>query len=420
MSSHGTFAARSSWALVTIITIALLAGFAIHNVAYASDGLTAGASTITTVPGDDGDADNMKNEANVYSVYRYGWQDGRAYFDRKSTVKTLDVTGDTYPDTIKVTSTKSSSNSPFLSGIYVSINGKTMKIMPLEGIDRAAVSVITLKNNEPYLWIATAQNNSKVIQRLFHYQNGHLHRVFTNADLSKRNTSNCYISKIEPSGNSLDVTYTFVTSVTGLTKATYTYKYKNGALTRTSDTTSKIKYATTSTGYFTKSKLTAAGQFTAYKSTSSNTKAFTVNVKKKVQPVSITLKGNKMYYKIKYSGKNGWLPCPKIKRESKHSPYTLFYETYGKVNLRTSIPGYSRDKYYKASDLQLYSDHSLLIARNWIYARSGKTFSTPELKQYFKSKSWYKADRLRYFTDQDKANIELIIAIEENRGSLYI
>lgn len=420
MSSHSTIALRSSWALVTIITVALLAGFAVQKVAYANDGLTAGASTVTTVPGTDGDADNMKNEANVYSVFRYGWQDGRVYFDRKSTVKTLDITGDTYPDTIKVTSTKPSSNSAFLNKIKVSIEGKTVKTVKFSNIDRAAVSVITLKNNEPYLWIATARSNSKVQQTLYHYEKGKLKKVFSNSDLSKKNTSNCYISSIDPSGNSLNVTYTLVTSVTGLTKATYTYKYKNGAMSRTSDTTSKIKYATTDTGYFTKSKLSSAGKFTAFTDIYLDEKAFTVNVKKKVQPVSITLMGNKLYYKIKYGSKTGWIACPKIKRESKHSPYTMFYETYGKVKLKTSIPTYSRSKYYKASDLQLYSDHSLLIARNWIYARSGHTFSTPELKKYFKSKSWYKADRLRPYTDQDKANIELIIAIEENRGSLYI
>ena len=423
MSSQNRIAIRSSLLFVTLLGVALLAGIAAHQVAYAEEiGLAAGSSTVTTVPGDDGDADNMQDQANTQPVFRYGWQNGRVYFDTKVTDKTLDITGDTYPDTIKITGSKPTSSSPYLNRIKIYINGKCKKTVSLNNIDRAGVFVITLKNNKPFLWVSTVQKNSKATQTLYQYKKGKLVKVMSNSDVAKKNTSNSYVSGVNASGNSIDFTYTFVTSVTGLTKATYTYKYKGGTLVRTSDTTKMIRYATESDGYFTKSKLTAAGKFTAYKKTDLETPAFTVKVDKKVQPLAISIKGNKLYYKIQYGSKTGWITCPKIKKESKHAPSTLFYETYGKVNLKTSIPEYSKDTYYKASDLQMYTDHSLFIARNEIWARAsaGKTFSTPELKAYFKQKSWYPVKKARSFTDQEWANIKLIQSIEEGRGSLYV
>ena len=423
MSGRSKVVAGSSWALVAALAVALILGFTTTRVAYASDvSIMAASDIVTTVPGDDGDASNIKGYTNFSPVFRYGWQQGRAYSDRQATFKTLDITGDTYPDTIKVTSTKSSSSSPYLNKVKIAINGKNKKTISASGIDRVAVSVMTLKNNKPFLWVEVVRKNSKVSQTLYQYQNGKLKAVLSNADFAATNTSNCYVSYISSSGNTLKFTYTIATSVTGLTKMTYTYKYKSGTLQRTSNTTSKISYVTKSNGGFTKNKVTAAGKFVAYKNTKLDTQAFAVKVDKKVQPVSVTFSGGKMYYKLKYGGKTGWIACPKVKKQSKHAPSTMFYETYGKVKLSTSIPTYSKDTYYKAADLQQYSDHSLFIARNEIAARSSatKTFSLPELKSYFNAKSWYPVKTARTRTAAENANIKLIQSIEENRGSLYV
>ena len=49
----------------------------------------------------------------------------------------------------------------------------------------------------------------------------------------------------------------------------------------------------------------------------------------------------------------------------------------------------SSTRLYSASELQSYSQYELMLARNEIYARHGRSFNDQEIRQYFQSKSWY-------------------------------
>ena len=141
MSSHSKAAARSSWALVAALVTALVWGFATHQVAYADEEtLISGSTIVKTVPQGDGDAANIKGYTNVCPVFRYGWQEDKVFFNSSATVKTLDITGDGDADTIKVTSSKSSSSSPYLNKVKIAINGKTKKTIKASGIDRVAIA----------------------------------------------------------------------------------------------------------------------------------------------------------------------------------------------------------------------------------------------------------------------------------------
>lgn len=411
---------RGAMALAAALLVALAASFAVCQSAYAEVG-TLAKGTVTTVARG-GDAENMKGYTNVRALYRYGWQDGREWNTKSATVKTVDVDGDGYGDTIKVVGAKSSANSPYLNSLKIDVNGDRVRHIRQSGIVRVAVSVFTLKNNMPFLWIEYVTKTGKTYQAMYKCRSGKIKRMFSNYDMKLRNTSNQCITHFASSGNNLHVTFTLTTTVTGESRAVYTYKYSSGKLKRTRNTSTQISYATNTSGTFTKNSVTAAGKFKVYKTTSLKKTKTTVKVGKRVQPIAMLIKGNRLLYKVKVGSKTGWIACPKIKKKSSHSPTSMFYETYGKVKLKSSIPTYSSTTYYKASDLQKYNDHALFIARNEIMAHCGKTFSNAELKSYFAGKAWYKNPNmlLRGRTAAEQANIDLILSIEQGRQSLFI
>ena len=77
------------------------------------------------------------------------------------------------------------------------------------------------------------------------------------------------------------------------------------------------------------------------------------------------------------------------------------------------------DKLLKVDDLRQLSGRDLRILRNTLYARRGRPFKSPVLRDYFADKDWYHADpgytdaRL---TKNDQRNIELIKSVEEELG----
>lgn len=80
---------------------------------------------------------------------------------------------------------------------------------------------------------------------------------------------------------------------------------------------------------------------------------------------------------------------------------------------------------YTAAELEALSDHELLLARNEIFARHGRQFTSNELKDYFESKPWYNgtispeefdSSMGSTLNEVERANIVAIQAIERSRG----
>ncbi len=86
------------------------------------------------------------------------------------------------------------------------------------------------------------------------------------------------------------------------------------------------------------------------------------------------------------------------------------------------IDGYllseSDSRYYTEDELSGWSSEDLRYARNEIYARHGYIFDSEDLKNYFEEKSWYEGTVASddfdesAFNEYEKANIELILSIE--------
>ncbi|MDR1421527.1 MAG: YARHG domain-containing protein [Coriobacteriales bacterium] len=84
----------------------------------------------------------------------------------------------------------------------------------------------------------------------------------------------------------------------------------------------------------------------------------------------------------------------------------------------------SASRYLSRSEIMPLSQWEMLIARNEIYARHGRGFTTPELANYFRAQSWYHE---RYsatefdamgsvLNDYEEKNALLILEIERELG----
>lgn len=79
------------------------------------------------------------------------------------------------------------------------------------------------------------------------------------------------------------------------------------------------------------------------------------------------------------------------------------------------------------ADLSQLTHEELCFARNEIYARHGRIFDTPQVANYFESKSWYSgtipASRFNedVLTDTERANVNIIFDYEKKHygGSYY-
>ena len=85
----------------------------------------------------------------------------------------------------------------------------------------------------------------------------------------------------------------------------------------------------------------------------------------------------------------------------------------------------SASRQYSREELERLTDKEVLFALNEIYARKGRIFTGEEFKRYFESKSWYNgtipaeefdANQSERFNDIEKANINALVAIAQERG----
>ena len=80
----------------------------------------------------------------------------------------------------------------------------------------------------------------------------------------------------------------------------------------------------------------------------------------------------------------------------------------------------SNKKYYKKKDLKGLTKKEVKLARNEIYARHGRIFTTDEIREYFESKDWYTGtvDEVSdsKLNKYEIANRDLIVKYEKEKG----
>lgn len=90
--------------------------------------------------------------------------------------------------------------------------------------------------------------------------------------------------------------------------------------------------------------------------------------------------------------------------------------------------GDTSSRYYSTEEVQNMSNEDLFYARNEIFARHGRMFSDQNLQAYFNSKTWYNPiyspaefDSLPSpLNDYEQKNVQLMLGVEQARGSAYL
>lgn len=98
------------------------------------------------------------------------------------------------------------------------------------------------------------------------------------------------------------------------------------------------------------------------------------------------------------------------------------YYDSAEETLSDYILPYSDSEYISYSDLDGLSQEEVMLARNEIYARHGRKFTTESIKDYFESKSWYVplyepddfSDSI--FNEYENENIKTIVTYEAEKG----
>ena len=83
---------------------------------------------------------------------------------------------------------------------------------------------------------------------------------------------------------------------------------------------------------------------------------------------------------------------------------------------------YSDSEYISYSELSGLSQTEVSLARNEIYARHGRKFTTDSIREYFETKSWYNPHinpddfSESVFNKYEKENINTIVKYEKEKG----
>lgn len=402
-------------AAVALALAFVLAGFGAGSAYAAETGLKAGGSVQVSATAT---AANSKGRANVATLFRYGLVNLVSYRNGTAKSSAYDITGDKRPDTIAIGVSPRTGTGLF-DAITVKVNGSATYSMkaPASGFDQAVVQILTLRNNVPLLYVSVYGVDGNARQVLLRYASGRFAKVVGNDLLVREGTSNAYITSIRPSANRVIVQFDFTSTVSGLTRTSFTYVWKGSGLVRKSNASSALRFATKATGGYTRQARNAARSFVAFTDPTLKKKAFTVPAGKSVRLLGLALSGSGLVYKLRYGNKTGWVKCP---GSAEGKGATLLSGVYGRVPLISNAPAYST-KVVGLATLQRYSNHALYIARNEVYARHGLIYSTDELKAYYSSMGWYvpKAHSVS-LSKAEMKNVALIRSIEKHRKSPYV
>jgi hypothetical protein len=118
---------------------------------------------------------------------------------------------------------------------------------------------------------------------------------------------------------------------------------------------------------------------------------------------------------------DAWTP---VEEEKESESPAVTTHTYDGVTIQGDyVFSDSNSRYLTESDLSGLSVQELDIARNEIYARRGRQFTTDALQAYFNSCSWYSAkytadqfDQKVTLNDYEKKNAALILEYEKEKG----
>ena len=221
------------------------------------------------------------------------------------TYKSYDITGDKKPDTIVISQKKhlyEGEDTGVYKGMRVLVNGKQVYALN-DFYFYLQTKLYTLDNGKPFLYIdATSDDYGVTACGLFRYQSGALKQVVDFHKVALK-CGEGQGADVKVKGNTFIADYGLETYSFSQARVRYYYKYTNGTLKRTSSIGSfwEIGFKTAPRSLTTRIKLTA------YKSQTSDRKAFTIPAGKSVRIDKCYWNKYYMRFRVKYNGRYGWV-----------------------------------------------------------------------------------------------------------------
>lgn len=269
---------------------------------------------------------SSNKEANVTLISR-----GNRFTN--ATFKGYDITGDGKADSIKFVATGISNS--FAKTLRVYVNNKlccTAKGQYGNGfiVGNVTAKYLRMKNGKPFLLLKCDANNGDGSHDVLQYMNGKLKSVASCTILPEGFGNHRQIDDAVASGNTIKVTFHYMTLTAGSVKMTYDYKLKKGKLTKSSVVSSGLSYyASTSTerGYG-QAYVQARKTFKTYASTNLKKAKFKVKTNQQVRITKARFTSKALYLRITTkSGKSGWMRAL-TKGLGRYGGETLFAGTY--------------------------------------------------------------------------------------------
>ena len=221
------------------------------------------------------------------------------------TYKSYDITGDKMPDTIVISQKKhlyEGEDTGVYKGMRVLVNGKQVYALN-DFYFYLQTKLYTLDNGKPFLYIdATSDDYGVTACGLFRYQSGALKQVVDFHKVALK-CGEGQGADVKVKGNTFIADYGLETYSFSQARVRYYYKYTNGTLKRTSSIGSfwEIGFKTAPRSLTTRIKLTA------YKSQTSDRKAFTIPAGKSIRIDKCYWNKNYMRFRVWYNGRYGWV-----------------------------------------------------------------------------------------------------------------
>lgn len=242
-----------------------------------------------------------------------------------TTYKSFDITGDKKADKVKVSISGNDAGLPGYTKISVSVNGKT--VMSKSGIyfRDLGVSVVTLKNKKPFLFLSiiagtvgTRNQGAANLSGIYKYSGGKLKAVATPATIYPSKVGSYRIvSLAKASGNSVTLTYAVDSYSAGSIDADYTFNYKSGTL--------KLKSRIASVKLYDGNSHKALKTMTAYTKYDCKKKSFTIKKGQVVAFKRAFSNGKTTTMEVQCDGKTGW-----IKMAMSPKSALLYKNSYGR------------------------------------------------------------------------------------------
>lgn len=262
------------------------------------------------------------------------------YYDDSYSSSKYDITGDKKADRLTIKS-YGGDGYDYFDKVRVYVNGKRKLTLPTLYSSNAIL--LRIKSGRTFLFLETLGEGYRETEGIYTYKGGKLVKVL-NTDIfpscchgdgtpyhRMAHFSDSNVSSISVSGSTVRIKFHNVNTITGRSAVTYSFKYSDGKLRKTSSTSTSFSINERSS-----KKVTAATSFPVYRNSNSTGKVTKVKKGARVTLKAVQIRPSDHFISVKVTSGSttGWITCKSFKGLTYSSlhDYTLFKEATGYLN----------------------------------------------------------------------------------------